>query len=233
MMDSTDDIFSSDSSQPGSSEEVISSLAVLSAGKISSAELDFTTNPELLRNLMASDDSLRAIASREFDQRYRQYILLAARKTGASEQEAWDVMDMVRGRVLREIAKYDKAKGSFRNWLWTMTRNLAINEIQKRRSHETRLGTDTELGIECFEREWLLEDLRHQVKIAIAQLYRHRGIDQKRLEIFCEYALGKRRAAEVARQFDVSENAVRLTKHELMEPFREALATAIAEESGI
>ena len=214
------------------SEEVLSLLKALQAGEISSADLELTTNPELLRNLMASDDSLRMIAAKEFDRRYERYILHAAQKTGASEQEAWDVLDMVRGRVLREISKYDSAKGRFRNWLWTMVRNLTINEIKKRRMHETHLGTDADFAVNCFEQQWEIEDLRHLVKSTLERMFHDQNIESRRLKIFCEYALGKHRARDVAERFGVTENAVHLTKHELTVPFRKTMAMILAEESG-
>ncbi len=73
----------------------------------------------------------------EFASIYQGVILNYARRYGLQDADAQDVVQMVMARVAKKIHEWDpeRSRGSFRGWLATTVRNLAIDHFraEKRR----------------------------------------------------------------------------------------------------
>jgi RNA polymerase sigma factor (sigma-70 family) len=69
----------------------------------------------------------------EFAERYAPLIYRFARKRGLQDADAADVTQEVLKSVAVEIKRldYDSNRGSFRGWLFIMTRNLLINYLNR------------------------------------------------------------------------------------------------------
>ena len=226
------DQFESDNTGPVSPEEVSSSLGTYQREDKRRDELNITTDPTMLDGLKASDERLRNQANHEFNLRYQGYIAYAARKSGLNDQQALDIVNTVLEKVFRKITQYTKRKGRFRNWLWTVTKNIALDVLRKKIPIETGLETGKISPVEEFEEWWRREEIRYLTKTTLERMRDVRGIKTKRLNIFLEYAGRGRKAKDVAKEFQVAENAVRLTKHELMPIFVKMVKIVHREEAG-
>ncbi len=211
-----------------SSEEVISSLGT-NPEKIVE---DLTTNPEMLQRLGGSDDQLRNQACVEFQARYQKYIINIVLEIGLNRREAEDIVNTVLEKVYRKIDRFDVRKGRFRNWLWTVAKNTAIDQIRKHPVGVVRLGTNEEAPDEGFEALWRQEEIRFLIETTLARMKADRRIKGVRLKIFREYAVFGKRAKDVARKFQTTENAVRLAKHDLMPLFKETVQVVQQEKTG-
>lgn len=85
-------------------------------------------------------------AWRQFVQVYAPVVYGFARKRGLQDADAADLMQ----EVLRSVAvaagrlDYDAGKGSFRGWLYTVTRNKIFNFLDSRRRRESPSGDSAE-----------------------------------------------------------------------------------------
>ena len=72
----------------------------------------------------------------EFVQRYGPVVYGFARKRGLQDADAADIMQDVLRSVNHSIARldYDRQRGSFRGWLFTITRNKIFNFLAARKT---------------------------------------------------------------------------------------------------
>jgi len=91
------------------------------------------TRQSLLSRLKNWDDQE---SWREFFDTYWQLIHRVARKAGLREDEAQDVVQETILSVAKKMPtfKYDPAQGSFRGWLFQLTRWRIINQLKKRQN---------------------------------------------------------------------------------------------------
>ena len=185
-----------------------------------------STDPRLLEELESSDEALREKAWFEFNDRYKRYIHYVAIRSGGNGAMAQELVNEVLERVYKHISKYNREKGKFRNWLWVVTRNLTFDRLRKKvRRNERRLGTaEGENLTGATVSEWWKEvEFEYLVEKALVNVKASFRGKPEKIEIFREYAIGGRRAREVAGMFGVNENVVRMTKNALMPKFKEAL----------
>ena len=73
---------------------------------------------------------------------YGPMIYAWARKRGASAEDAADVMQDVFQVLTTKLSKFDKhsQSGSFRAWLYTVTRNRVVDLLRKREKRELAVG---------------------------------------------------------------------------------------------
>jgi RNA polymerase sigma factor (sigma-70 family) len=81
-------------------------------------------------------------AWRQFVQLYAAVVYGYARKRGLQDADAADLMQEVFRSVASAAGRldYDPKRGSFRNWLYTVTRNKLYNFLDGRRRHERGSG---------------------------------------------------------------------------------------------
>ncbi|MBW5448146.1 sigma-70 family RNA polymerase sigma factor [Cohnella sp. CFH 77786] len=67
--------------------------------------------------------------------RYAKLVYSFARRAAGNEALAREIVQLVFTRLWTTRAEYDAAKGSFVNWLLTITRNIAVDVMRRERRH--------------------------------------------------------------------------------------------------
>jgi len=102
------------------------------------------TAPPLTRAslLVRLRDPADADAWKEFARLYASVIYGFARKRGLQDADAADLMQEVLRSVASAVGRldYDPRKGTFRGWLYSITRNKVYNFLEGRRRHPRGTG---------------------------------------------------------------------------------------------
>lgn len=166
---------------------------------------------------------------RSWDEFYRTYWRLihsVAIKAGLSEQEAWDVVQETVLTIAKQARKnaYDPSKGSFKTWLWNVTRWRINDQFRLRRKdtasslpegepgHETApLDLVADAGASSFEQIWDKEWQNNIVKAALERV--KLKVSPKQFQIYFYNVLHHMKAGEVQKKLGVSLAQVYLAKH--------------------
>lgn len=164
---------------------------------------------------------------RSWDEFYRTYwrlIYAVAVKAGLRQDEAWDVVqETVLSIAKQSRAKaYDPERGSFKKWLWTVTR-WRINDRFRERAKDTAAplpdadGTQT-APVEAipdsdsaFERLWDTEWQENLMQAALERVKLH--VTPQQYQIFDYSVLRNMPAAEVRRKLGISLTQLYLARH--------------------
>jgi RNA polymerase sigma-70 factor (ECF subfamily) len=193
------------------------------------------TRQSLVLRLRNFDDEA---AWREFVQLYEPLIFRMAVKKGLQEADARDLTQDVLRAVAGAIDRWDSGKGTFRSWLFTITRNLLLNFLisQKKRirgsgrtsvvdlleSQPARdLGAEAEFALEFKRRafHWAAERVKPQFSESTWLAFWSTGVDF-------------RPVAEVARELGMSEGAVYIARSRVLARLRECVQQ-LTEDSGL
>lgn len=90
------------------------------------------TDEQLMRMVMAK----KSEALEEMYDRYAKLVYSFAMKTNSDGQFAKDIVQLVFTRLWTTEVGYDPRRGLFVNWLLTITRNIAIDQLRKLKKHE-------------------------------------------------------------------------------------------------
>jgi RNA polymerase sigma factor (sigma-70 family) len=184
------------------------------------------TRVTLLARLRDGND---ADAWREFVALYAPVVYGFARKRGLQDADAADLMQ----DVLRSVAahmpqlEYDRAKGTFRGWLYTITRNKVYNFLNSQRRRPR--GTGDSGAQQRLEQEpnrdgepdadWERE---YQKRLADQAMERVRGEFQPATwQAFWKTAVDGRGAQQVAAELKMSPGAVYVAKSRVLSRLRE------------
>lgn len=165
------------------------------------------TSTSLILRIQANE----AEAWNRFTWLYGPAIYSWCRKYRLQPADAKDVSQEVVTQVLTKIGCYDRMSGSFRGWLWTITRNKVIDFFRKQsKSPEVVGGTDHAMNIAAHADETLEVELSSNEcpdKEASAESIFHRAIELLRgefepgtIQAFIRFAIDGVAAKEVARE---------------------------------
>jgi RNA polymerase sigma-70 factor (ECF subfamily) len=158
-----------------------------------------------------------------FVQLYTPLLSLWARRLGLQDHDADDLVQDVFTVLVRKLPefRYDPQQ-RFRGWLWTVT----VNKFRERRRQAVLAAAGAPLP----------EEAEPDVAEVISETeYREylgrRALELMRAELepatwqaFWEYVINERTAADVARELNMTENAVYLTKGRVLRLLRRELA---------
>lgn len=166
---------------------------------------------------------------RTWDEFYRTYwrlIYSVALKAGLREDEAWDVVQETILAIAKQSKKnmYDPSQGSFKLWLWTMTR-WRINDQFRKRKKDTAMLIPTsqeednehpidkiaDEGKDSFDKVWESEWQKNLLQAAIDRV--KAKVSPKQFQLFDYYVLREWSATKVCRQLGVTIAQVYLAKH--------------------
>lgn len=215
-----------------------------------------------LRNLNTpTDDELEKFAARtrrslimrlgdwkdqkSWDEFYRTYwrlIYSVALKAGLREEEAWDVVQETVLTIAKQSVKgmYDPSRGSFKMWLWHITR-WRINDQFRQRRKDTAAsvlsadGTQREplsdipdTSGETFTKIWDREWQNNVMKAAIERVKMR--VSPQQFQIFDYNVLRGMSAGEVRKKLGVSVAQVYLAKHRVGSVLKKEVAYIRSQE---
>lgn len=178
-------------------------------------------------------------AWQEFTALYGPVIYGFARKRGLQDADAADLMQDVLRSISTAIGRldYDRRRGTFRGWLFTITRNKVFNFLSARKIRPQGSGDtttnqllnqhpDENDGAETWE-------LEYQRRLASIAMQRVKGDFQENTwQAFWLTAVEGKPVAEVARQLGMSAGAIYVAKSRVLARLKEEVeAIERAEEA--
>jgi RNA polymerase sigma factor (sigma-70 family) len=167
----------------------------------------------------------------EFFARYRRIVQSVARSRGLSEHEAEDVMQEVFKRVAETIGKFNAAPrpGSFRSWLFQLTRWRADDKMRERERQvwgklsNRPLGDGSGEGSPAPEHVQTQEELEANLAV---EAHRHlietlfktieHSVTPKQLQIFQLLVIDETPVEKVAELYQITPAAVYVIKHRVI-----------------
>ena len=194
------------------------------------------TRASLLVRLRDGSD---AAAWQEFVRLYAPVIYGFARKRGLQDADAADLMQ----EVLRSVSsaagrlEYDPSRGTFRGWLFTVTRNKVLNFLESRNrrvlgSGDSRVQGRLEQHPESdgnLSAEWNAD---YQRNLAARAMERVKSEFQAATwDAFIQTAVDGRQPAEVSRRVGLSVGAVYVAKSRVIARLRQEIERLQGDES--
>ena len=157
---------------------------------------------------------------RDFFETYWKLLYGVARKAGLSDAEAQDVVQETVITVCKNIGKFDRTAGSFKNWRLQATRWRIADQFRKRepappprRDDDTRrTATVDRVEDPCnLEDVWEAEWKQHILSTALERV--KRKVEARHYQIFDCYVVKDWPAQKVARELRVNIAQVYLARH--------------------
>jgi RNA polymerase sigma-70 factor (ECF subfamily) len=167
-------------------------------------------------------------AWQEFMKLYSPMVYGFARKRGLQDADAADLMQDVMRSVSTAIGRldYDRQQGTFRGWLFTITRNKVFNFLSAKKGKAQASGDSStnrileeHAGHDEAEDEWELEYQKRLASIAMDRV-KHE-FQPNTWQAFWLTAVEGVAAAEAARQVGISPGAVYVAKSRILARLRE------------
>lgn len=173
-----------------------------------------------------------------FYKTYWKLIYSVARKAHLRQDEAWDVVQETILSIAKQSKKnmYDPKQGSFKSWLWNVTR-WRINDQFRKRKKDTSLTQSsdsqdfqTEDWVdkiadeknESFEQIWETEWQNNILTAALARV--KEKVSPQQYQIFDYYVLREWGASKVASHLGIGMTQVYLAKHRVGAILKKELA---------
>jgi RNA polymerase sigma-70 factor (ECF subfamily) len=184
-------------------------------------------------------DGRDADAWREFVQLYGPVVYRFARTRGLQDADAADLMQDVLRSVARTAPRleYDPKKGTFRGWLYTVTRNKIYNFLSSQRNRpratgdadaQERLDATPAREEEGPDADWEKEYQR-RLSARAMELVKDE-FQPNTWAAFWQTAVEGKPAAEVGTALNMSPGAVYVAKSRVLARLREEAKRLIAEE---
>jgi len=144
----------------------------------------------------------------EFVDLYGATIFSWGKRLGLQHADAEDLTQEAFRRVVRSLPTYDRSRGRFRGWLYTIVRN----EFLKWREKKAKLPLAAESAVlnEAASPEWDEAYDMHLLKLGLERLQRR--ISPRQWRIFWETEFGGKTPAEAAAAEGVSVGSVYVTR---------------------
>jgi RNA polymerase sigma factor (sigma-70 family) len=182
-------------------------------------------------------DGANQVAWREFAQMYGPVIYGFARKRGLQDADAADLMQEVLRSVSGAIQKleYDRKQGTFRGWLFTITRNKVLNFHAARKIRPSAAG-DSQTARALNEKAeptddsqaWELEYQRRLAQIAMDRIKSE--FQENTWRAFVLTAIEGASATEAAAKVKMSPGAIYVAKSRVLARLKAEIETLQRQE---
>jgi RNA polymerase sigma-70 factor (ECF subfamily) len=161
-----------------------------------------------------------------------------ARTGGLQDQDAADITQEVFQAVAKSIQAFDPSQGgSFRAWLWGITRNKMADHFRQQANRaQAAGGTDAHQALQNIP-EFPVDAPRDGFDVD-ASLF-HRALELLKTDFqpttwqaFWRMAVDGQRAADVAEELGMTKKAVRQAKYRVLQRLRAELDDAIQDGDG-
>lgn len=163
-------------------------------------------------------------AWREFVKLYSPLVYGFVRNRGLQDADAADLLQDVLRSVNGAMDRldYDKQKGGFRAWLFTITRNKLSTFVTSRRSHNQATGDSAQQELltahpdraSALEADWDREFQRQLAAQAMQMIQTE--FEDKTWQAFWQTAVDGLSAAEVSRRIGLSAGAIYVAKSRVL-----------------
>jgi len=153
------------------------------------------------------------------------------RRTGLSHHDSSDILQEVFSSVARSIHQFQPmARGSFRAWLWRITRNQ-LNDFFRSRARQAHAvgGSDAWLQL-LSDSQSLADDPDQFTEPSQLTELRRRGLDhvrcqfeEKTWQVFLRVVVQEQATSDVAEEFGITSNTVRQIKSRVLRRLRQVL----------
>lgn len=190
-----------------------------------------STSTDLLRNVEASNPE----AWNRFAELYTPLIYRWARKTALQPADAEDVTQEVFRVIARRLPDYQKSRGkggSFRGWMWGITRNVILRHLERHRKRDVPTGGST-----AHRRLIEVPELQSSDapptdprgdKTLLMRIVRaiRNDFEESTWQSFWRTTIEGQSASDVGRDLGMTAAAVRQAKYRVLSRLREELANA-------
>lgn len=170
-------------------------------------------------------DGTNHLAWQEFIALYSPVVYGFARKRGLQDADAADLMQDVMRSISTAIGRldYDRNQGTFRGWLFTITRNKIFNHLSARRIRPQASGDSTTSRLLDSQPDpdsadgadtWEMEYQRRLASLAMERIQSE--FQAKTWRAFWLTAVEGRAVAEVAKEVDLSPGAIYVAKSRVL-----------------
>jgi RNA polymerase sigma-70 factor (ECF subfamily) len=178
-------------------------------------------------------------AWQEFSRLYGPVIYGFARKRGLQDADAADLMQDVMRRVSGAIGRldYDRKQGTFRGWLFTITRNLIFNFLSARSIRPQGSGDSTTnkllnqapaASTDDGADTWELEYQRRLAALAMEKIKSE--FQESSWRAFWLTAVDGKSAGEVSKELKMSTGAIYVAKSRVLARLKEEVETLRRQE---
>lgn len=178
-------------------------------------------------------------AWQEFSRLYGPVIYGFARKRGLQDADAADLMQDVMRRVSGAIGRldYDRKQGTFRGWLFTITRNLIFNFLSARSIRPQGSGDTTTnklldqspaASADDGADTWELEYQRRIAALAMDKIKSE--FQESSWRAFWLTAVDGKAAGEVSKELKMSTGAIYVAKSRVLARLKEEVETLRRQE---
>ena len=178
--------------------------------------------------LLRVRDPRNADAWCEFVDVYAPLIHRYGRQRGLQDADAADLAQQVLQQISKSVAEfeYDAAKGTFRGWMFTITRNKLLRMVEKEQQHAKATGdTKIKLVLEQHADDSLEEDVwnaLHEKRLfELAMTKARPEFKTSTWDAFQRTAIAGQKPQEVARELNVSLGAVYIAKSRVTSRLRQ------------
>ena len=184
-------------------------------------------------------DSSNHAAWQEFVNLYGPVVYGFARKRGLQDADAADLMQDVLRSIATAIGRldYDRSQGTFRGWLFTITRNKVFNFLSARRIRPQGSGDTTTNRLLAAEPAasdgsdaWELEYQRRLAALAMERVKSE--FQENTWRAFWLTAVEGVAASDVATQIGMSPGAIYVAKSRILARLKEEVDAMRQQEDG-
>jgi RNA polymerase sigma factor (sigma-70 family) len=184
-------------------------------------------------------DGANHVAWQEFASLYGPLVYAFARKRGLQDADAADLMQDVLRSVSTAIGRldYDRSRGTFRGWLFTITRNKILNFLAARQIRPRASGgTTTNQLLDSHPDNndgadgWELEYQRRLASLAMDRIKQE--FQENTWQAFWLTAVEGLAAADVAKRVGISPGAIYVAKSRVLARLKEEVEAMRQQEDG-
>ncbi|MCG3128981.1 MAG: hypothetical protein CHACPFDD_03877 [Phycisphaerae bacterium] len=190
-----------------------------------------TTHVSLLSRLR---DTSNHRAWSEFQHRYQELLGRYCRRRGLQAADAEDVVQTVFMNLSKSLPQfvYDPNRGRFRDYLYRCTKNALAEWSRRRNLRPEALDTSAVAAADdpADTTLWRDEWVAHHYRLAFERI--RTDFDARNVEIF-ERNLNGESIAELARAYQVNEDAIYATRRRIRTRLQELIAAQVQEEDQI